>query len=75
MFASVAPQQGHLVTSNSSKKRRPADMNSDAGIILNESTGFALKKAVAPGSDWLMAHATVEVHHVTMLQSFLRLLA
>ena len=39
------------------RKRRPADTNSDAGITLDASTGLALKKAVAPGPDWLLCLA------------------
>ena len=48
---------GGLVARNSSipRKRRPADANSDAGMTLDESTGLALMKAVAPGSDWLFS--------------------
>ena len=48
-LASAVPQQGHLAARNSptSKKFLPTAMNSDAGITLAESTGLALKKAVA----------------------------
>ena len=51
--ASVAPQQGYLIARNSSipRKRRPAYKNSGAGMILDEWTDLALKKAVAPGPD------------------------
>ena len=57
--ASVAPQQGHLIARNSSipRKRRPAYKNSGARMTLDESTGFALKKAVAPGPNWLLYRA------------------
>lgn len=43
-FASVAPQQGHSVTRNSSiyRKFRPADMDSDAGMTMNKSARLAL---------------------------------
>ena len=37
--------------------RRPADTNSDAGMTLDESAGLALKKAVAPGPDWIPCRA------------------
>ena len=53
VFASAVPQQGHLAARNFSILRnlRPAATNSDAGMILAGSTGLALKKVVAPGSD------------------------
>ena len=56
VLASVAPQQGHLVARNSSIpiKRRLADINSNAGMTLDESMGLAFRKAVAPGPDWLL---------------------
>ena len=59
LFASVAPQQGYLIARNSSipRKRRPAYKNSGAGMTLDESTRLALKKAVAPGPDWLLCRA------------------
>ena len=39
------------------RKSRPADTNAHAGMTLGESTGLALKKAVAPGPDWLLCRA------------------
>ena len=46
VFASVAPQQRHLVARNCSipRKRRLADTSSDAGMTLDESTGLTLEK-------------------------------
>ena len=36
---------------------RPAAANVDGGITLAESTGLALRNAVAPGPDWLCRRA------------------
>ena len=52
-------QQGHLAARNSSIPNTlfPAVTNSDAGMVLPESTGLALKNAVAPGPDGLRRRA------------------
>ena len=53
VLTSATPQQGHLAARNSSipKNLFPAVTNSDAEMVLAESTGLAFKKAVAPGPD------------------------
>ena len=59
VFASVAPQQRHLVARNCSipRKRRLADTSSDAGMTLDKSTCLNLKKSVAAGPAWLLCRA------------------
>ena len=59
---------GHLVARNSSirRKHRLADTKSDSWMTLDKSTGLALKKAVAPGSDWLLYRALGETSRLLL---------
>lgn len=63
----------HLFARNFSipEKRRPTDLNSNAGMTFGESTGLALKAAVAPGPDWLLCVALANLSSPSLRVSLL----
>ena len=75
VLTSASPQHGHVAARNSSIPGNlfPAVTNSDARMVLAESTGLALRKAVASDPDWLRCRALAK-SRVYYTPIFLRIL-